>query len=318
MRKPKKPKYRVRNWSEYNAALVKRGSLDIWVDEAIARSWESQEETGERGHPKVYRDSWIELILSVGMVYQLRLRQLEGFMNSLLRLAGWQSIKVPDFTTLSRRRGGLTIQVSTKTFSEAITVVVDSSGAKVYGEGEWKVRQHGASKRRTWRKFHLAIEPKTNEILSLEVSTNDVTDDEMLAVVLEEIDDTITIQQVCGDGGYDRTNSYQAIAKHNAKATIPPRKDAVIWQHGNSNAPPLDRDENLRFIRKHGRKCWKQTSGYHQRSKAESGVFRYKTILGDTLNARLFDSQAVEMMLGAKILNKMTALGMPLSLPVIA
>jgi hypothetical protein len=236
------------------------------------------------------------------MVYHLPLRQLEGFVKSLLDLAKWRGVKVPSYTTLSRRRRGLTVQVSSRKFSKAITVVVDSSGAKVYGEGEWKVRQHGASKRRTWRKFHLAIEPKTNEILSLEVSTNDVTDDEMLPAVLEKIDEAVVIEQVCGDGGYDRTTSYQAIAKRRAKATIPPRKDAKIRQHGPSNAPPLARDENLRAIRQQGRKGWKQTSGYHQRSKAESGVFRYKTILGDTLNARLFDSQCVGMKLAAKIL----------------
>jgi hypothetical protein len=315
MRKPKKAEYRVRNWSEYNKALVERGSLDIWVDEAIAEGWASQEQTGERGHPEVYQDSWIELILGVGMVYRLPLRQLEGFMNSLLKIAAWQGVQVPDFSTLSRRSKGLNIQVSSRAFSGSVTVVVDSSGAKVYGEGEWKVRQHGASKRRTWRKFHLAIEPKTNEILSLEVSMNDVTDDEMLPVVLDGIDKSIVIKQICGDGGYDRSKSYQAIAKHEARATIPPRKDAKIKQHGNSNAPPLDRDETLRAIRQHGRKRWKQLSGYHQRSKAESGVFRYKTIFGTTLHARLFESQCVEMKLGAKLLNKMSALGMPLSLP---
>jgi hypothetical protein len=103
-----------------------------------------------------------------------------------------------------------------------------------------------------------------------------------------------------------------------AKAVIPARKDAKIKQHGNSNAPPLDRDQNLRAIRKQGRKRWKQPSGYHQRSQAESGVFRYKTILGDTLTARLFESPCVEMKLGGKILNKMAALGMPVSVVVTA
>ena len=317
MRQAKKATYRVRNWSEYNAALVKRGSLDIWIDEAIAKDWENQEQTGERGHPEVYKDSWIELIVTLGMVYKLRLRQLEGFMQSLLELAVWQGIRVPDFSTLSRRRRNLNVQVSLRKFSEAITVVVDSSGAKVYGEGEWKVKIHGKSKRCTWRKFHLAIEPETNEILNLEVSTNDVTDDEMLSEVLEGIDETIKIEQVCGDGSYDRTNSYQVIAKHQAKATIPPRKDAKITQHGNSNAPPLDRDENLRAIRKHGRKHWKQTSGYPQRSKAETGVFGYKTIIGHTLSSRHFDSQCVELKLGGKILNHIAALGMPVSEPVL-
>ena len=260
MRQAKKAIYRVRNWSEYNKALEKRGSLEVWVDEAVAKTWERKEKTGERGRPEEYQDSWIELILTLGMVYHQPLRQVTGFAQSFVKLNGW-CVNVPHFTTLCRRRKTLNIQVSSRRFSDTITVVVDSSGAKVYGEGEWKVRQHGASKRRTWRKFHLAVEPETLEILALEVSTNDVTDDEMLPVVLNAIDEAIKIEKVCGDGGYDRSNSYQAIKKRRAKAVIPPRKDAKIQQHGNSNAPPLDRDQNLRRIRKVGRKRWKQEAG---------------------------------------------------------
>ena len=317
MRQAKKAIYRVRNWSEYNKALEKRGSLEVWVDEAVAKTWERKEKTGERGRPEEYQDSWIELILTLGMVYHQPLRQVTGFAQSFVKLNGW-CVNVPHFTTLCRRRKTLNIQVSSRRFSDTITVVVDSSGAKVYGEGEWKVRQHGASKRRTWRKFHLAVEPETLEILALEVSTNDVTDDEMLPVVLNAIDEAITIEKVCGDGGYDRTNSYQAIKKRRAKAVIPPRKDAKIQQHGNSNAPPLDRDQNLRRIRKVGRKRWKQEAGYHQRSLAETSVYRYKVTFGSTLNSRLFPSQTVEMKLGAKTLNRMSTLGMPDSYKVLA
>ena len=223
MRQAKKAIYRVRNWSEYNKALEKRGSLEVWVDEAVAKTWERKEKTGERGRPEEYQDSWIELILTLGMVYHQPLRQVTGFAQSFVKLNGW-CVNVPHFTTLCRRRKTLNIQVSSRRFSDTITVVVDSSGAKVYGEGEWKVRQHGASKRRTWRKFHLAVEPETLEILALEVSTNDVTDDEMLPVVLNAVDEAIKIEKVCGDGGYDRTNSYQAIKERKAKAVIPPRK----------------------------------------------------------------------------------------------
>lgn len=317
MRKPKETQYRVRNWREYNATLVKRGSLEVWVEEAVAKAWERKEKTGERGRPEEYRDSWIELILTLGMVYHQPLRQVTGFAQSLVKLSGW-CVNVPHFTTLCRRRKDLNIQVSSRSFTDKITIVVDSSGAKVYGEGEWKVKIHGKSKRRTWRKFHLAVEPETLEILALEVSTNDVTDDEMLSVVLNAMDEGIEIEKVCGDGGYDRTNRYQAIRNRQAKAVIPPRKDAKIQQHGNSNAPPLDRDQNLRRIRKVGRKRWKREALYHQRSLAETSVFRYKSTFGSTLNSRLFPSQTVEMKLGAKTLNRMSALGMPDSYKLLA
>lgn len=317
MRKPKKAQYRVRNWSEYNAALVKRGSLEVWVDEAVAKAWESKEKTGERGRPEEYRDSWIELILTLAMVYHQPLRQVTGFAQSIVKLSGW-CVTVPHFTTLCRRRKTLNIQVSQRNFGDSITVVVDSSGTKVYGEGEWKVKIHGKSKPRTWRKFHLAVEPETLEILALEVSGNDVTDDEMLPIVLNAIDEGIEIEKVCGDGGYDRTNSYQAIKDRRANAVIPPRKDAKIQQHGNSNAPPLARDQNLRRIRQVGRKRWKQEAGYHQRSLAENSVYRYKTTFGSTLSSRFFPSQTVEMKLGAKTLNRMSALRLPDSYKVLA
>ena len=140
MKQAKKTHYRVRNWREYNAALVKRGSLDIWIDEDIAKRWESKEKTGERGRPEEYQDSWIELILTLAMVYHQPLRQATGFVKSLVKFIGWESVKVPHFTTLSRRRNQLSIQVSQRQFNDKITVVVDSSGAKVYGEGEWKVK----------------------------------------------------------------------------------------------------------------------------------------------------------------------------------
>ncbi|MGL4612292.1 MAG: IS5 family transposase [Trueperaceae bacterium] len=187
-------------------------------------------------------------------------------------------------------------------------ITVDSSGLKVYGEGAWKVRQHGVRKRRTWRKFHVAVDTETNEIVNLEGSTNAVSDDEMTEAVLEGIDPEMEIKHVCADGGYDKKRSYQAIAKRKASATIPPRKDAKIIQQGNSNAPPLHRDQNLRRVRRIGRRKWKQEAGYHQRSKTETAIYRYKTIVGDKRASRLLESQFAEMKLGAKVLNKMSAL----------
>jgi Transposase DDE domain len=314
MRQTKKSQYRVRNWREYNAALVQRGSLEVWIDKAVLASWQVAQKTGERGCPQVYQDMYIEMLLILGMAYKLSLRGTEGFARSVL--AGLDlHIAVPNYSTLSRRRKALQVKVSTRDLKGARVITVDSSGLKVYGEGEWKVRQHGVSKRRTWRKFHVAVDTETNEILNLEGSTNAVSDDEMTEAVLDGIDPEMEIKQVCADGSYDKKRSYQAIAKRKATATIPPRKDAKIIQHGNSNAPPLDRDQNLRRIRQIGRKRWKQEAGYHQRSKAETAIYRYKTIVGDKLASRLLESQFVEMKLGAKVLNKMSALGMPQSYP---
>lgn len=173
------------------------------------------------------------------------------------------------------------------------------------------MRQHGYSKHRTWRKIHLGVDTGSGELVSVEGSTNDKTDDQMLPKVLEGIDSQTQIAQVNGDGAYDRKRSYQAIKARGAKAVIPPRKGARIRQHGNRKAEPLDRDNNLRRIRKIGRKAWKQESGYHQRSKAENAMYRYKTLIGDTLKSRLLVNQMVDIKLGGKVLNILSSLGMP-------
>ncbi len=192
---------------------------------------------------------------------------------------------------------------------KAVHVVVDSTGVKVYGEGEWKVRTHGSAKRRTWRKLHLGVDEGTGEILAAVVTTNDVADCEVLTDLLEQIEHPI--DQLSGDGGYDTFDCYDAIASRGAKATIPPRSNAKIQQHGNCKAPPHPRDENLRACRQVGRKQWKQESGYHRRSLSETAMFRLKIIFGGKLRRRFFDNQAVELFLQCAALNRMIQLGKP-------
>jgi hypothetical protein len=143
-----------------------------------------------------------------------------------------------------------------------IHLIVDSTGVKIYGEGEWKTRQHGWSKRRTWRKLYLGVDEATGEILAGVVTMNNAHDGTVLKNILDNIEGEIT--QVSGDGAYDQLQCYDEIADRSAISSIPPRKDAVIQQHGNRKAPFHPRDENLRAIRKHGRKKWKQDINYHR------------------------------------------------------
>ncbi len=308
MPKPKKAKYRVRNWREYNASLVKRGSLTVWVEEGIATQWENKEKSGKRGASNTYSDLAIETMAQIGEVYHLPLRATEGLMISIISLMKL-TIAVPDYSTLCRRRKSLEIKLRAKAKATARHIVVDSTGVKIYGEGEWKVRQHGWSKRRTWRKLHLAIDEESQEILVAVVTENNIDDAEMMPVLLDNIEGEIT--QVSADGAYDKDKAYQSIDEHQAIAAIPPRKDAVIHQHGNCDKPPLARDENLRRIRKVGRKKWKQEINYHRRSLAETTMFRLKMLFGEKVKARSFDGQAAQALIRCAALNKMTLLGMP-------
>jgi len=173
----------------------------------------------------------------------------------------------------------------------------------VFGEGEWKVRQHGYSKRRTWRKLHIGVDESTGEILAAVFTTNNVHDGEMLEVMLDGIDSKIS--QVSGDGAYDSWHNYEVIKKLGATVAIPPRTGSKIKQHGNCKAEPLPRDENLRQIRAGGRKAWKIENDYHRRSIAETTMFRLKTINGCTLKSRQIDNQAAELLLQCNLLNRM-------------
>jgi Transposase DDE domain. len=192
---------------------------------------------------------------------------------------------------------------------EAIHIVVDSTGLKVYGEGEWKVRQHGYTKRRTWRKLHLAVDESSAQIEAVVVTTNSIDDGDVLGDLLDQVGGEI--KQVSGDGLYDKRKCYKVIEKREAVAAIPLRRGARIWQYRNSAKKPLARDENLRRVRKVGRKKWKQEVGYHRRSLAETAFYRIKTIFGDRLSARGFGAQSCEVFIRCAALNRMTQLGMP-------
>ena len=306
--KKKQNKYKVRNWSDYNAGLEKRGSLSLWIDEEVIEQWHNQEKTGKKGASNYYSDIAIETVVVIKSIYQIAGRQAVGFVKSLMALMQ-VDIRVPDHSTISRRLSKLVVDLPVKATKEARHVVIDSTGIKIFGEGEWKARKHGTSKRRTWRKVHIAFDEATSEILALEVTLNDKSDGQMLPDLLDAIEDDIA--QVSADGGYDHSKCYDAIEEREAKVAIPPRKGAVIWQHGNCKAPPHPRDENLRYIRKKSLPRWKKDSDYHRRSISETGMFRFKTTFGSEAFSHTFDNQVTEIKVKAKILNKMIHIAKP-------
>lgn len=303
--KATKTQYRLRNWSEYDAALKNRGSLTFWVDEEVLAGWLNDQKTGKRGASRLYSDLAIATMSTMGSLLNLAGRQTEGFMESLFGLMGVE-LEVPDHSTVSRRLGKLSVSLPIVEGDGPRHVVVDSTGIKVYGEGEWKVRQHGYSKRRTWRKLHLGVDEATGEILAAVVSTNNVSDDEVFEDILNGVEGEI--EAVSADGAYDKRKCYDAIEARGAQANIPPREDAQYWEkEGATHA----RNQNLNRIEEIGRAEWKQESGYHRRSLSETMMFRFKVTFGNTCSRRTFDNQAAEILLACAALNRMTQLGMP-------
>ena len=310
----KKTSYRVRNWSDYNRSLIKRGSLTFWFAEDAIPNWYMTEQTGQRGRPATYGDIAIECMLTLKAVYHLPLRSTQGLVESIIEKLELP-IEAPNYTTVCRRQQELKVVLQKYRGDEPLHAVFDSTGLKVYGDGEWKVRQHGTSKRRTWRKLHLGVDEESEEIIATVLTTNDYSDGEILPMLVEQIDNPI--EQGSADGAYDCFKNYEVLEARGAKVTIPPRENAKIRQHGNCKASPLGRDENIREIRRVGRTAWKKQSGYHRRSLAETAIYRFKRIFGGDLEAVIFHSQAVEAFIKCNVLNKMTDLGMPDSYAVI-
>ena len=305
--KKPKDKYRVRNWSSYNESLKKRGGITLWVDEDVIQAWiPDPKAPKKRGGQREYTDSAIECLLMVKNVYHLGYRQTEGFASSLSLLLGAE-LPIPDYTTLNRRAKVLNVQLPTNQ-KGPIHAVLDSTGLKVYGEGEWKVRKHGYSKRRTWRKLHLCVDEASGEI-EAEVLTDASMDD---AEVTEELlkQTKPEIKQMSADGAYDKEKVYKVVSETGiGKITVPPRRDAVLWEERDGQAHP--RNTNLRRVKEIGRAEWKVESGYHRRSLAETAMFRFKTIFGDHMNAREDKRQKTEARIKCAALNRMTRLGMP-------
>lgn len=301
---PKK-KYRVRNWSEYNQALVNRGSLDIWISEAAMQKWYAAP-SHEPGRQQTYSDLAIASTLTVKKLFRLPLRATEGFLSSVFTRA-CIDLRVPDYSTLSRREESARIRVP-KQRKGKVVLVIDASGLKVCGEGEWKVRQHGKDKRRTWKKLHVGIDAD-GEVRAHALTGSNTHDGKMAPSLMGSERNAVAL---VGDGAYDDWFIY-ALCEGNGipDVRIPPKKGAVIWRHGNTRGGKEARDENLRTIRKKGKKAWKEESGYHVRSKVENFFFRLKTVFGDRLSARTAGRQQTEAALMCAALNRMMALGMP-------
>ena len=302
-----KGRWRVTNWPEYDRALVKRGSLTVWFDPAfVSENWRP-DPTGKRGAPRKYSDTAIQVLLVLKMTFNLTYRSLEGFARSLMQLMNL-NFEVPDHSHMARRAQTLQIVIPCKPRTEPMHVVVDSTGLKIYGEGEWKVRQHGASQRRGWIKVHLAVDANVKDVLGVEVTTEAWADCEVFEGLMDQVEGNI--EQIDADGAYDTRHVYEVAAQREATLVVPPRENAAKWEDGHPRNAVLDE------IAKKGRAAWKEESGYHRRSIAENAMYRLKQLFGDSLSSRLFETQVVEVHARIAALNIMTYLGMPISVRV--
>ena len=306
-----KEKYRVTNWRSYNQSLIKRGSLTIWFDEALLKGW-YYEGPEQRGAQYKYSDACIMGLLQLKVVFGLKYRQLQGFAASLVGLMGLD-LEVPSYSQIDRRAQQVKVDIAVPQGKGPIFLVFDSTGLKVYGEGEWKVRKHGYSKRRTWRKLHLGVDESTGLIHAQVLTENGVGDGDaqQLPDLLDQVKSPV--DRLGGDGAYDTYEVWDLLKEKNIQGIIPPQENAIYWVDEKGQLLDLERNKILEQIDMKGRKEWKQQSGYHRRSLSETAMFRFKTIFGSELYSRKLKSQQTEAAVKILCLNKMTGIGMPVS-----
>ena len=178
-------RYKVRNWPEYNRALVKRGQLTLWFDTEAVAAWRHPGPFEGRGRPKVYADAAIQCALVLNSVFHLNLRTTQGFLQSIVALMALD-LPVPNYSTVSRRQSAVDVRLSVGPTDRPRHVVIDSTGLNIYGAGEWHIRKHRTLRRRTWRKLHLGVDETTKEIVAMDLTASNVHDARRLSSLLSK------------------------------------------------------------------------------------------------------------------------------------
>ena len=301
----------VTNWPAYDASLRQRGSLTVWfTDEAIA-AWAAEPRTTRGGQPW-YSPLAILTALTIRAVFRLAYRQAEGLIGSIVSLLGL-SLRVPDHTTLSRRAATLEVPrpgtAGAGADSEPLHLLVDSTGLKLCGKGEWLLEKHGTATRRSWRMLHLGVDADTGRIVAATLTAKDVDDASQAGPLLDQVAGAVV--SFTGDGGYDQDRVYDSVAQRHPEAVVvvPPRANAVPSDR--AETAPTQRDGHLRRIAEHGRIRWQTVSGYNRRARVEATMNRWKQVIGDELRAHSDERRATEVTVAVYALNRMLELGRP-------
>ena len=301
-----KKRYRVGNWPAYERGLRARGDVTVWFADEALRTWTPPPTRSRGGQPR-YSNLAILTVLTLRMLFHLPLRQTEGFVASLLRLMDLD-LHAPDHTTLSRRNRDVLVPALNRSDDGPIHLIVDSTGLKIYGAGEWCTRKHRkAHERGGWRKLHIGVDAD-GYVVAATLTQNTVDDADMLPALLDQVD--APLRRFTGDGAYDTRSVYTAVDEAGgtgAEVVVPPRRRATASPE--ATGPWAQRNHHLERIAEIGRQAWQKETGYRQQARVEGTFLRYKQILGGSLRAKGFEAQQREAMVGCTVLNKMLALG---------
>ncbi len=301
-----KHQIRIKKWTAYNQALAARGEV-LEIARTAIRQMRLEKRCHAVGHPKEYSDAIILAMATYREMFNLTLRAAAGFTKDIFSQF---SMKTPSYATLQRRMSKLDINLSIdrRRLRNGVVGLVDSTGFKVTGEGEWKVRKHGAGKRRTWSKVHYLIDYASLQILAVTLTGDYVADGLTVGPLLRQMPAKIKLQTMIGDGAYGTRALYKLIEQdYHAKLISPPWKNAKVsklkhWE---------TRNQYVKACNRLGRDTWKARIGYHRRSLVETNMFRIKSAFTDRLKSRTNKNQRIEILIRASLLNKWTNKYMP-------
>ena len=303
-----KQKRKVMNWREYDAGLRQRGSLTVWFTDEAIQAWRAEPRTTRGGQPW-YSPLAVLTALTLRAVFRLALRQTEGLIGSVIRLLGLD-LAVPDHSTLSRRAETLEVpRPRPRGDGEPVHLLVDSTGLKLCGAGEWLTEKHGTKTRRSWKTLHLGMDADTGQIVAATLTNHAVDDASQVGPLLDRLDDRIA--SFTGDGAYDQEGVYASVAERHPEAAVivPPRSTAVLSD--TAETTPTQRDRHLQLIAEKGRMGWQRASGYNIRARIEATIGRFKGVIGDGLRSRTDQRRATEVGVAVHALNRMLELGRP-------
>jgi len=294
--------HKKRDWSKYNKSLVNRGSITLWLSPEAVKSWKAKKVKGRSGRPFQYSDNAILTATIIRHVFKLSLRACEGFLKSIFHLLK-SRLKVPCYTQICKRSKKISLPKHLLKEKKIKHIVVDATGLKVYGEGEWKVKKHGAGKRRQWRKLHLAVDEQSQEIVFADITTEHVHD---TTFIPEIINNRKGLNRVVMDGAADSSALYKICWQKGIDLLTPPQKNARLRKD-----PWLEKRNNrlLEILGlggdKEAKSLWGRLTGYSKRATVESAIARWKVLFGHHLKGRLIETQETEVFVKSLILNQM-------------
>jgi len=304
-------RHRVTNWPVYDASLRQRGSLTVWFTDNAIAGWAAEPRTTRGGQPW-YSPLAILTALTIRVVFRLAYRQAEGLLGSVIGLLGL-TLPIPDHTTLSRRAATLDVprpaNAGAGASGEPMHLLVDSTGLKLCGKGEWLLEKHGTATRRSWRMLHLGVDAETGRIVASTLTSKDVDDASQVDPLLDQVAGSGA--SFTADGAYNRDRVYAGVAERHpdAAVVVPPRANAV--PSDTAETAPTQRDGHLQRIAEHGRIAWQNASGYNKRARVEAAMNRWKQVTDDELRAHTDERRATEVAVAAHTLNRMLNLGRP-------